>query len=91
MPQENLIDSPPNEFNLSGDDENENQLINLIENSSENLIKSLSAKYRNDTYLIDAFSNTILRILEIKCHDPKVTCVIVLSSLVPFVSLFASF
>ncbi|CAF1261930.1 unnamed protein product [Rotaria sordida] len=72
IPQEYLIDSPPNEFNLSdNDDKNENQIINFIENIPENLTKPFPFKNKNDKYLIDAFSNTILHILEIKCSDPK--------------------
>src|SRR5207237_1280902 len=72
VPRDNLTDSPPNEFNLSDDDEYEDQLINFIENIPENLTKPLPIKYDNDKNLIDTFSNTILRILEIKCNDPKV-------------------
>ncbi|CAF2375326.1 unnamed protein product [Rotaria sp. Silwood2] len=71
IPQEYLIDSPPNEFNLSDDDKNEDQLINFIENVPTNLTKRFPLKNTTDKYLIDAFSNTILHILEIKCGDPK--------------------
>ncbi|CAF4553282.1 unnamed protein product [Rotaria sp. Silwood1] len=71
IPQEYLIDSPPNEFNLSDDDKNEDQLINVIENVSDNLTKKIPFNNNNDKYLIDAFANTILHILEIKCNDPK--------------------
>jgi hypothetical protein len=73
VPRESFTESPPNEFNLSEDDsDNQNQLINFIENTPEDLTKPLSIKYENDKNLINIFSNTILRILEIKCNDPKV-------------------
>ncbi|CAF3474932.1 unnamed protein product [Rotaria socialis] len=69
--QECLIDSPPNEFNLSDDEKNGDHLINFMENIPESQAKPFSFKNQNDKYLIDAFANTILHILEIKCSDPK--------------------
>jgi hypothetical protein len=64
-----LTESPPNEFNLAeDDDENDEQLINFIESVPEDL----PIKYESDKNLINIFANTILRILEIKCSDPKV-------------------
>jgi hypothetical protein len=73
IPRESLTDSPPSEFNLSDDDdENDDHLINFIENPSQDIIKPFPIKNGSDKHLIDAFANTILRILEIKCNDPKV-------------------
>jgi hypothetical protein len=71
VPRESLTESPPSEFNLS-DDDNEDQLINFIETVPEDITKPLPIKYGNDKNLINVFANTILRILEIKCNDPKV-------------------
>lgn len=74
IPQESFTDSPPSEFNLSDneqDNDYDNHIINMIENSSENLPKTLLMKYTNDQHLIDTFAQTILRIFEIKCSDPK--------------------
>jgi hypothetical protein len=69
VPRESLTESPPNEFNLAeDDDENDEQLINFIESVPEDL----PIKYESDKNLINIFANTILRILEIKCSDPKV-------------------
>lgn len=69
IPRENFLDSPPNEFNLSDDEhDHENHLINIIEDSH----RSLLIKYGNDQNLIHAFAKAILRILEIRCNDPKV-------------------
>jgi len=73
IPRESLTDSPPSEFNLSDDDdEHDDHLINFIENTSQDIIKPFPIKNGSDKHLIDAFANTILRILEIKCNDPKV-------------------
>lgn len=75
LPQEYLIDSPPNEFNLSDDSEDdkiEKHMINFIENMSETSTKLCSIRSNSDKYLIDVCANTILHILEIKCSDPKV-------------------
>lgn len=72
IPQEYLIESPPNEFNLSDDEQTEDQVINFIENLPDNIGKTSSIKNQSDKHLIDAFANTILHILEIKCSDPKV-------------------
>jgi len=72
VPRESLTDSPPSEFNLSDDEEMEDQLINFIENPPEDITKPLPIKCSSDKNLIDAFANTILHILEIKCSDPKV-------------------
>jgi len=79
LPRESLTDSPPSEFNLSDDDDdnNENHLINFIENVPENITKPLPIKYGTDRDLINTFANTILRILEIKCSDPKVELIII--------------
>jgi len=75
VPRESLTDSPPSEFNLSDDnddtEENEEKLINFIENVPDDITKPLPIKYENDKNLIDAFADSILRILEIKCSDPK--------------------
>ena len=70
IPREHFLDSPPNEFNLSDDEhDHENHLINFIE---ENPPRPLLIKYGNEQNLIHAFAKTILRILEIRCNDPKV-------------------
>ena len=69
VPRESLTDSPPSEFNLS--DENEDPLINFTKSIPDDLTKPLPIKHGSDKYLIDAFASTILRILEIKCSDPK--------------------
>lgn len=76
VPRESLTDSPPSEFNLS-DDEHEDQneisnLVNFTENAPSEITKPLPVKYGSDKYLIDAFANTALHILEIKCGDPHV-------------------
>ncbi|CAF1659322.1 unnamed protein product, partial [Adineta ricciae] len=77
LPRENLTDSPPSEFNLSdgedeeADEKEEDCLVNFIANTSEDVIKPLPIRNGSDKHLIDAFSQTILRILEIKCNDPK--------------------
>ena len=75
MPRESLTDSPPSEFNLS-DDENDEQTLpqpmNFIEQAPAEVAKPLPVKYGSDKYLIDAFANTVLHILEIKCGDPQV-------------------
>lgn len=80
LPRENLTDSPPSEFNLSdGEDgeadeeeEEEDGLVNFVANTCEDIIKPLPIRNGSDKHLIDAFFQTILRILEIKCNDPKV-------------------
>ncbi|CAF2097617.1 unnamed protein product [Rotaria magnacalcarata] len=74
VPRESLTDSPPSEFNLSEDeheDSNESNLINFTENAPVEITKPLPVKYGSDKYLIDAFSNTVLHVLEIKCSDPQ--------------------
>ncbi|CAF1278856.1 unnamed protein product [Adineta steineri] len=73
IPRESLTDSPPSEFNFSDDDDDEveEHLVNFIEDTSPDVIKPLPIKKGSDKYLIDIFSNTILRILEIKCSDSK--------------------
>ncbi|UJR10407.1 hypothetical protein I4U23_014610 [Adineta vaga] len=76
LPRENLTDSPPSEFNLSDNDDNdkdedEDSLVHFITNTSEDIIKPLPIKNGSEKHLIDAFAHTILRILEIKCNDPK--------------------
>lgn len=70
-----MTDSPPSEFNLSDDereDANGPQPMNFTENAPTELTKPLPVKYGSDKYLVDAFANTVLRILEIKCGDPQV-------------------
>ncbi|UJR35550.1 hypothetical protein I4U23_028303 [Adineta vaga] len=74
VPRESLTDSPPSEFNLSEDerdDGNEQQPMNFTENAPAQLAKPLPVKYGSDKYLVDAFANTVLHILEIKCGDPQ--------------------
>ena len=71
MPRENLTDSPPSEFNLS-EDEYEPQLMNFTEHAPSEITKPLPVKYGNNKYLVDAFANTVLHILEIKCSDSQV-------------------
>ena len=75
VPRESLTDSPPSEFNLS-DEENEDQQaphpMNFTENAPSEIARPLPVKYGSDKYLIDAFANTVLHILEIKCGDPQV-------------------
>lgn len=46
--------------------------MNFIEHAPTEIAKPLPVKYGSDKYLIDAFANTVLRILEIKCSDPQV-------------------
>ena len=75
VPRESLTDSPPSEFNLSEDeyeDGNGPQPMNFTENAPTEITKPLPVKYGSDKYLVDAFANTVLRILEIKCGDPQV-------------------
>jgi hypothetical protein len=75
VPRESLTDSPPSEFNLSGDeheDNNEPQPMNFTEHAPSEIAKPLPVKFGSDKYLIDAFANTVLHILEIKCGDPQV-------------------
>ncbi|CAF1355167.1 unnamed protein product [Adineta steineri] len=74
VPRESLTDSPPCEFNLSDDDHddnNEQQPMNFIEHAPSELAKPLPVKYGSDKYLVDAFANTVLHVLEIKCGDPQ--------------------
>ncbi|CAF0873906.1 unnamed protein product [Rotaria sp. Silwood1] len=74
VPRESLTDSPPTEFNLSDDeheDHNEPHLINFTEHAPSEITKPLPVKYGSDKYLVDAFANTVLHILEIKCGDPQ--------------------
>jgi hypothetical protein len=74
VPRESLTDSPPSEFNLSGDeheDNNEPQPMNFTEHAPSEIAKPLPVKFGSDKYLIDAFANTVLHILEIKCGDPQ--------------------
>ncbi|CAF0759616.1 unnamed protein product [Rotaria sordida] len=74
VPRESLTDSPPSEFNLSDDeheDHHEAHLINFTEHAPSEITKPLPVKYGSDKYLIDAFANTVLHILEIKCGDPQ--------------------
>ncbi|CAF0865476.1 unnamed protein product [Adineta ricciae] len=74
VPRESLTDSPPSEFNLSEDeyeDGNGPQPMNFTENAPTEITKPLPVKYGSDKYLVDAFANTVLRILEIKCGDPQ--------------------
>ena len=76
VPRESLTDSPPSEFNLSDDDHDDNepqQPMNFTEHAPSELAKPLPVKYGSDKYLVDAFANTILHILEIKCSDPQVS------------------
>lgn len=47
--------------------------MNFIEHAPSEVPKPLPVKYGSDKYLIDAFANTVLRILEIKCGDPQVS------------------
>ena len=75
VPRESLTDSPPSEFNLSDDDNDEHLQqypMNFIEQAPAELAKPLPVKQGGDKYLVDAFANTVLRILEIKCSDPQV-------------------
>lgn len=75
VPRESLTDSPPSEFNLTDDehdDYHEQQPMNFTEHAPSEIAKPLPVKYGSDKYLIDAFANTVLRILEIKCGDPQV-------------------
>jgi len=75
VPRESLTDSPPNEFNLSDDEherDDEPQLTNFTENAPSEITKPLPVKFGSDKYLIDAFANVILHIMEIKCNDPQV-------------------
>ena len=46
--------------------------MNFTEHAPSEIAKPLPVKYGSDKYLIDAFANTVLRILEIKCGDPQV-------------------
>jgi len=75
VPRESLTDSPPSEFNLSEDeheDNNEPHPMNFTEHAPSEIAKPLPVKYGSDKYLVDAFANTVLHILEIKCGDPQV-------------------
>ena len=76
IPQESFTESPPSEFNLSDneqDNDYDKHIINIIENSvDENRFKPLLIKYTNGQHLIDTFAQIILQIFEIKCSDPKV-------------------
>lgn len=75
VPRESLTDSPPSEFNLSEDENDDRTLpqpMNFIEHAPSSIAKPLPVKYGSDKYLIDAFANTVLHILEIKCSDPHV-------------------
>ena len=70
IPREHFLDSPPNEFNLSDDEhDHDNHVINFIEDQTS---RPLLTKYGQDQNLIQTFAKTILRILEIRCNDPKV-------------------
>jgi len=46
--------------------------MNFTEHAPSELAKPLPVKYGSDKYLVDAFANTVLHILEIKCGDPQV-------------------
>ena len=70
VPRESLTESPPNEFSLA--DEDGITLTNFNAITPDELIKPIPIKTGPDQSLIDAFANTILQILEIKCNDPKV-------------------
>jgi hypothetical protein len=79
VPQESFIDSPPNEFRFSYDDNDDTyEPMNFIASSTatddDNNNNDRHVPMKTDTSrdLIDAFSQTILRILEIKCNDPTV-------------------
>ena len=54
------------------DDQQLQQPMNFIEHAPTEIAKPLPVKYGSDKYLIDAFANTVLHILEIKCGDPQV-------------------
>jgi len=75
VPRESLTDSPPSEFNFSDDeceDINGPHPMNFIEHAPSEITKPLPVKYGSDKYLVDAFANTVLHVLEIKCSDPQV-------------------
>jgi hypothetical protein len=95
VPRESLTDSPPSEFNLSEDEYEDNNgphPMNFTEHAPTELTKPLPVKYGSDKYLIDAFANTVLHILEIKCSDPQVEFFfsILWLSLISFLHLFFS-
>ena len=46
--------------------------MNFTENAPSEIARPLPVKYSSDKYLIDAFANTVLHVLEIKCSDPQV-------------------
>lgn len=49
--------------------------MNFTEHAPSEITKPLPVKYGSDKYLVDAFANTVLHILEIKCGDPQVRSV----------------
>ncbi|CAF0835691.1 unnamed protein product [Didymodactylos carnosus] len=80
LPAESFTDSPPSEFNLSDEDEDETiaqQPMNYIEPSTNkhqnddtnSTVVKKNLKFSIDKALVKTFANTVLRILEIKCGD----------------------
>ncbi|CAF0741362.1 unnamed protein product [Didymodactylos carnosus] len=78
LPAESFTDSPPSEFNLSAEEEDETQKpmnyieskTNILQNNTTNVTRAKkNSKSSIDIALVKAFANTVLRILEIKCGD----------------------